>query len=155
MDNKNKILVILSLSGVIIVSVSAFYIPSVGGTVPLGMNPQEFQKQQNEVMYASIPFKIMMGGAGLALSSLLCIYVRISIEEKRERRRQAKADFKLTRITVEPVKEEKPASNIVAKPYSIPAPLVLPPVRPPYKGNAAIHPLPILKIRRYNRAILR
>ena len=57
MDNKNKILVLLSLSGVIIVSVSAFYIPSVGGTVPLGMNPQEFQKQQREFLSSEKPLK--------------------------------------------------------------------------------------------------
>jgi hypothetical protein len=168
MNGVNKFLVVLSLSGVIIVSVSAFYIPSVGGTIPLGMNPQEFQKQQNEVMYASIPFKIMMGGAGLAASSLLCVYIRIAREERREIRKylqsslgntsvEVKPILKITRIAVEPMKEEVipvkevvPVRQVVPVKYIIPRPLVLPPVRPPYMGNPAIYSLPMPNIRRYN-----
>ena len=117
MNSVNKFLVILSLSGVIILSVSAFYIPSTGGTIPLGMNPQEFQQQQLQIMYASLAFKIMMGGVGLAASSLLCVYIRITLEERRETRRylqsslgntsiKVKPILKITRIAVEPVKEE-------------------------------------------------
>lgn len=168
MNGVNKFLVILSLSGVIILSASAFYIPSFGGTVPLGMNPQEFQQQQLQIMYASLPFKIMMGGAGLAASSLLCIYIRIAREERREIRRylqsslgnssvNVKPIIKITRIAVEPMKEEVihvkevvPVKQVMPVKYIIPRPLVLPPVRPLYMGNPAIYSLPMPNIRRYN-----
>ena len=168
MNIVNKFLVILSLSGVIILSASAFYIPSTGGTIPLGMNPQEFQQQQLQLMYASLPFKIMMGGAGLAASSLLYVYIRITLEERREARRylqsslgntsiKVKPILKITRIAAEPMKEEVipveqavPAKQVVPVKYTIPSPLVLPPVRPIYRGNPAICYLPMPNIRRYN-----
>jgi hypothetical protein len=84
MDNINKIFGLIGISGLIILITSSTYIPSTGGTIPQGMSPEAYSNQQQQMVYASIPFKITMVGIGIATAGFLTVAYRIHIYQRRK-----------------------------------------------------------------------
>lgn len=84
MDNINKVLGAIGLSGLIILITSSTYIPSTGGTIPQGMSPQDYSNQQQQMVYSSTPFKITMVGVGIATAGFLAVAYRIHIYQVRK-----------------------------------------------------------------------
>jgi len=83
MDNINKVLFAIGVSGLIILITSSTYIPSTGGTVPQGMTPQDYSNQQQQMVYSSTPFKITMVGIGITVAGFLSVAYRIHIYQVR------------------------------------------------------------------------
>lgn len=86
MDRTNKVIALIGLANIIMVCVASGYIPSTGGTVPQDMDLATFQKQQQQIVYASLPFKLTMSGIGGGLLSMFCLVVRAWFINKREER---------------------------------------------------------------------
>jgi hypothetical protein len=86
MDRTTKIIALIGLANIIMICVASSYIPSTGGTVPQDMELATFQAQQQQMVYASIPFKITMGGLGGGIVIIVCLIIRGCIISRREER---------------------------------------------------------------------
>ena len=69
---------------VIITVIGATSLPSTGGTVPQGQNPDEFQKQQMQETLGSKGFALIMVGVGLFCVTFIGLIVRNYYESKNE-----------------------------------------------------------------------
>ena len=67
---------LMVIVGIIIFTVSFSYIPSQGGTIPPGVDPDEYKKQQQQVALHSDAFKVAMGGLCLTLLTMVYIAFR-------------------------------------------------------------------------------
>ena len=87
-----KLLIMLVLWGllslfsisVIITVIGATSLPSTGGTVPQGQNPDELQKQQMRETLGSKGFAMIMVGIGLFCVTIIGMIVRNYYEHKNE-----------------------------------------------------------------------
>ena len=67
------ILFLIAISGIIIFIVSFSYMPSQGGNIPQGVDPDEYKKQQQQVTLHSDAFKVAIGGLCLTILSMACM----------------------------------------------------------------------------------
>jgi len=133
MDRTTKIIALIGLANIIMVCVACSYIPQTGGAVPQDMDLATFQAQQQQVVYASTPFKITMGGVGGGIFSIICLLLRAYLSNRREERLYVTAvsirpilKVKRTAILPEPVPQVViPVTEVQAQPsISPPAQLV-------------------------------
>lgn len=132
MDRINKFLMSLVICGIVILCVGTSFIPSTGGTVPPGVDPDDFNKQQQAAVYSSIGFKITMVATGITGLSILTIWIRTCNIDYREDTREikdsrVKSILKVKRTSVLPepkisVEDPKPVVNTSPPITSIPAP---------------------------------
>lgn len=75
MDRKINILYFILVIGAIIFAASIANLPTTGGQVPLGMDIDEYHKQQTNLILESTAFKVAMGGLSLCIASMLYILI--------------------------------------------------------------------------------
>jgi hypothetical protein len=130
MDRINKFLIIISIGGVITLSVGSSYIPSQSITVPPGENAEEYFKQQQLIIYNSTGFKATIIGLGIVILCVLIIYCRSSISEYREARVNERSNpiLKVRQIAPEPIQvtidDPRPLVKTITENSSPPAQLV-------------------------------
>jgi len=81
MNRINKLILILTISGIITLGIGCSYIPQTGGTVPPDKTLEEFNKQQQEAVYGSVGFKVTMVGAGITMTGLIILSIRAYIAD--------------------------------------------------------------------------
>jgi hypothetical protein len=84
MDNINKVLCAIGVSGLIILITSSTYIPSTGGTFPEGISREDYSNQQQQMIYSSTAFKITMVGIAITVAGFLTVACRIHIYQRRK-----------------------------------------------------------------------
>ena len=97
MDRTTKVIALISFANIILICVASSYIPSTTGTIPQDMDLATFQKQQQEIIYASLPFKLTMGGLGSEILIIVFVAIRLWIINKREKR------IYITAVNIKPI----------------------------------------------------
>lgn len=73
--------------------------PNQGGTIPQGVDPDEYKKQQQQVALHSDAFKVAIGGFSLIVLSILCIAF---IKREAVVEPKLKSILKVTRFAIPP-----------------------------------------------------
>ena len=138
MDRTNMMLVISMVACLISTVVSSMYIPSTSGTIPQEESPEDFNKRQQQMVYASTAFKSTMASLGIGIVCvLLAMYRGFIIDERNEARYQrdirVKPILKVSRSRVVPIEvivdDPKPQVKTTPQLNSVPAPSSSPPIQ--------------------------
>jgi len=132
-------MLLVSMVGALISTVvSSIYIPSTGGTIPEGESVEDFNKRQQQMIYASAAFKSTMASIGIGLVSMvLGIYRTNMIDARNEANYQrdirVKPILKVTRSRVTPIEiivdDPKPQVKTTPNLIPLPAPSSSPPIQ--------------------------